>query len=116
MTDVDAGSLYGTLNLLILRTLADGDALHGLEIQRSIGRATGDALSVEVGALYPALHRLEAEGLLESEWGISDRRRRAKFYQITSAGQKRLARERRQWESLTRAVGRVLGTASEGAG
>ena len=108
MTDVPAGSLYGTLNLLILRTLSGQDALHGLEIQRRIRHVSQDVLQIEVGALYPALHRLEKDGLLASEWGISDARRRAKFYAITAKGRKRLARETKQWQSHTDAVGRIL--------
>jgi len=108
MTDVPAGSLYGTLNLLVLRTLSGKETLHGLDIQRRIKHVSQDALQIEVGALYPALHRLERDGLLSSEWGISERRRRAKFYVITAKGLKRLAREMKQWESHTTAVGRVL--------
>ncbi len=113
MTDVPAGSLYGTLNLLVLQTLSGRETLHGLEIQRRIRAVSEDALQIEVGALYPALHRLERDGLLSSEWGISDSRRRAKFYAITKKGLKRLARETELWESHTAAVGRIL---TEGAG
>lgn len=115
MTDVPAGSLYGTLNLLVLQTLSGGEDLHGLEIQRRIRAVSEDVLQVEVGALYPALHRLERDGLLSSEWGISDSRRRAKFYAITDKGLKRLSRETRQWESHTAAVGRILTEGSGGA-
>jgi transcriptional regulator len=116
MPDVQAGSLYGTLNLLVLRTLSGRETLHGLEIQRRIRHVSMDVLQIEVGALYPALHRLERDGLLASEWGISDSRRRAKFYAITAKGLKRLERETKQWESHTAAVGRVLTEAPESAG
>ena len=108
MTNVGADSLYGTLNLLVLRCLAGGEKIHGLDIQRRIQALSEEALRIEVGALYPALHRLEADGLLESEWGISERRRRAKFYEITRAGLERLEQETASWEAHTAAVGRVL--------
>ena len=91
MTNVQAGSLYGTLNLLVLRTLSAGEPLHGLEIQRRIRDVSREVLQIEVGALYPALHRLERDGLVTSEWGISERRRRAKFYLITEKGRARPA-------------------------
>lgn len=108
---VDAGSLYGTLNLLVLRTLAGGERLHGLDVQRRIQDVSGEAIRVEVGALYPALHRLERDGLLIAEWGMSDSRRRAKFYRLSPKGRKRLERERAQWEEHALAVRRVLGLA-----
>ena len=107
MTRIDADTLYGTLSLLILRTVADG-ALHGLEIQGRIHDRTGEALQVEEGALYPALHRLERDGLLESEWGVSTKGRRAKFYSLTPEGERRLNKERADWLSHVRAVMRVL--------
>lgn len=115
MTEVGAGSLYGTLNLLILRTLGDGEALHGLEIQRRIRHVSRDVLQIEVGALYPALHRLERDGLLTSEWGISESRRRAKFYTLTRKGRKRLQDETAQWEAHAEAVGRVMTQPEGGA-
>ena len=81
MSRIDADTLYGTLSLLILRTLL-GESLHGLEIQGRIHDLAREALQVEEGALYPALHRLERDGLLESDWGISTKGRRAKFYRL----------------------------------
>lgn len=114
MSRVDAGSLYGTLNLLILRTLERDERLHGLEIQRRIHELSDDAIEVEVGALYPALHRLEKEGLLTSEWGISESRRRAKFYELTGKGRARLEREQARWAEHAAAVRRVLGLALGG--
>lgn len=110
MGRIDANTLYGTLSLLILRTL-DEEALHGLEIRRRIHGTAGDLLRVEEGALYPALHRLERDGCLESEWGRSDRNRRAKFYALTEKGARRLERETAGWLEHVRGVGAVLGLA-----
>ena len=107
MTRIEASTLYGTLNLLLLRTLEDG-ALHGLDIRRRIEAMAGQALKIEEGALYPALHRLERDGLIAAEWGISDRKRRAKFYRLTSKGRRRLKREMASWREHVRAVARVV--------
>lgn len=108
MADVDATSIYGTLNLMILRALADEDR-HGLGVQRRIEAQTEGQVTVEVGALYPALHRLEAEGLIDGSWGVSESRRRAKFYTLTAAGRKRLKRDTGRWLDHVRAVARLLG-------
>jgi len=107
MTRIDADTLYGTLSLLILRTVSE-EALHGLEIQGRIHDRAGEALQVEEGALYPALHRLERDGLLESEWGVSTKGRRAKFYSLTPDGEGRLDKEREGWLNHVRAVMKVL--------
>jgi PadR family transcriptional regulator, regulatory protein PadR len=107
MSPIEATSLYGTLALLILKTL-DRDTLHGLDIARRIRARTEGVLDVEEGALYPALHRLEREGLLEADWGVSGKGRRAKFYGLTGKGRRRLDRERAEWIEHTRAVSRVL--------
>ncbi|MEZ4416930.1 MAG: PadR family transcriptional regulator [Gemmatimonadota bacterium] len=115
MTGIEASTLYGTLNLLLLKTLED-EALHGLEIQRRIDRLTGSSLQIDEGALYPALRRLERDGLLESEWGISEARRRARFYRLTARGQKRLAREQAGWLDYVKAVARVLKVSPEQQG
>ena len=109
---IDGSSLYGTLNMLLLQVL-EGEELHGLQIQERIEQRTGSALHVEEGALYPALRRLEAEGLVASEWGVSEKRRRARFYRITAAGRRRLSRERSNWVDYVRAVGSVLGLRPE---
>jgi transcriptional regulator len=106
--------LYGTLNLLILRTL-EGKSLHGLEILRTIEAAAGEDLRIEEGALYPALHRLERDGLLESEWGLSEQRRRARYYRLTRAGREHLEREASGWLRHADAVARVLGAGRFGA-
>jgi len=99
--------LQGTLDLLVLKTLARGP-LHGYGIANTIQRISEDALRVEEGSLYPALHRIEQEGWIRSEWGISEKNRRAKFYSITAAGRKQLGREEKQWDKLTTAVATVL--------
>jgi len=104
---VESNTLYGTLNLLILQTLAR-EKLHGLAISRAIHDSSKEAVQVEEGALYPALHRLERDGLIEGEWGLSESRRRAKFYSLTSEGRKVLDREVEQWTEHANAVARVL--------
>ena len=100
--------LQGTLDLLILRTLALG-AMHGWGISQRIQQISEDVLQVNQGSLYPALHRLEEAGWIDSEWGRSpDHNRQAKFYRLTKAGERRLAEETRQWEVMTAAVARIL--------
>src|SRR5688572_22867778 len=96
MPKVPSDTLYGTLNLLILSAL-QGGPLHGLGIQRRLRNRSDSALSVEEGALYPALHRLEADGLLSAEWGTSDKNRKAKFYRLTAKGRSHLQREAGKW-------------------
>lgn len=97
----------GTLDLLILKTLLWGP-LHGYAISSSIRQQTEDALLVEEGALYPALHRLEAKGWIEAEWGLSENNRRAKYYQLTSEGRRQLHAETQTWERYASAVGKIL--------
>ncbi len=104
---VDASSLYGTLNLLVLRAVADGP-LHGLAIARHIAAESDDVLRVEEGALYPALHRLEADDLIEAEWGTSSNNRRARFYRLTRKGHARLEAEAARWRRHADAVARLL--------
>ena len=99
----------GTLDILILRTL-DGGPLHGYAIGRAIRDASEGVLSIEEGALYPALHRLQGKGLLEAEWGRTDTGRRAKFYDVTPAGAEHLARESARWAEYSGAVAAVLGS------
>ena len=98
----------GTLDLLILGVLAWGPT-HGHNIVKGIERASGQALLVDHGSLYPALQRLEAKGWIEAEWGASDTNRRARFYELTKAGRKELAGQSRQWRRLAEAIGRILG-------
>jgi len=105
----DAGDiLQGTLDLLILRTLILGPA-HGHTIAHSIESTSENALEVEQGSLYPALHRLEDRGLVSSAWGVSDNNRKAKFYRLTAKGRKELQAATSRWRRMTRAIGLVLG-------
>jgi len=99
--------LQGTLDLLILRTLAGGPQ-HGWAISERIQQVSREVLQVNQGSLYPALHRLEHQGLIKAEWGISELGRRARFYRLTAAGRKQLDEERETWKRMTDAIGRVL--------
>jgi len=99
--------LQGTLDLLILRTLALGP-LHGWAISQRIQQMSDDVLRVNQGSLYPALHRLETAGWLSAEWRPTEQNRQAKFYELTRAGQKQLRAETESWERMTEAVGKVL--------
>jgi len=99
--------LQGTLDLLILRTLLFGPA-HGHAVAQQIRRLSEDVLQVETGSLYPALHRLEAQGWIASDWRLSDKGKRAKYYQLTRAGRKQLVAEQSKWEQLSIAMARVL--------
>jgi PadR family transcriptional regulator len=99
--------LQGTLDLLILKTVALGP-LHGWGISKRIRERSGDVLQVNQGSLYPALYRLEDRGWVESEWGISAEGRRAKFYRLTAEGRKQFSAERAQWRIFTAAVDDVL--------
>lgn len=99
--------LAGTLDILILRTLQSGPA-HGLFIAQSIERRSDDVLLVEQGSLYPALHRLEERGWIASFWGVSEHRRRARFYRLTPKGRRQFQAETTRWDALVHAVARVL--------
>jgi len=102
--------LQGTLDLLILRTIAL-EPLHGWAIGQRIQQISKDVLQVQQGSLYPALHRLEHRGLVKAEWGPSENNRRAKFYSLTKAGRRQLETERATWERLAAAVAQILETA-----
>ncbi|MEZ4416205.1 MAG: PadR family transcriptional regulator [Gemmatimonadota bacterium] len=108
MGGIEADSLYGTLNLLVLRALEAGP-LHGLGVIRRIVDEAGGALKIEEGALYPALHRLERDGWIEGEWGRTPENRRAKFYRLTRTGRRHLERETERWVRHTEVVARLLG-------
>jgi transcriptional regulator len=99
--------LQGTLDLLILRTLLFGPS-HGHAIARQIRTMSEDVLQIETGSLYPALHRLEAQGWIDAEWQLSDKGKRAKYYRLTRAGRKQLMAEQSKWEQLSAAMARVL--------
>jgi PadR family transcriptional regulator PadR len=100
--------LQGTLVLLVLRTLATQKRMHGYAITTHIQRVSAEMLRVEEGSLYPALHRMEQEGWLRSEWGVTEKNRDARFYALTPKGRKQLAREEASWARLTAGVARVL--------
>jgi transcriptional regulator len=100
-------TLQGTLALLILKTLVQGP-MHGWGITLHIQQISEQVLRVEEGSLYPALHRMEQEGWIVAEWGLSTNNRRARYYRLTGAGRKQLAVEERNWKNLTEAVARVL--------
>jgi len=98
----------GTLALMVLKTLESMGPLHGYGIARRIEQTSGDLLALNYGTLYPALLKLEQEGYISSEWGVSENNRKAKFYKLTRAGYKQLAREARQWEQATEIMTRFL--------
>ena len=104
--------LLGKLDLLILRAVSLGP-LHGYGILLRIGQISGNALLIEQGALYPGLFRLVRQGLLEASWGTSDNNRRAKFYELTTAGRKRLREETKNWHRLAAAIGAALAAEPE---
>jgi PadR family transcriptional regulator PadR len=103
----------GTLALMVLKTLEMLGPQHGYGIARRIEQTSGDLLSVNYGTLYPALLRLEQEGYIASEWGVSDNNRRAKFYKLTRAGRKQLEKEAREWEQATEILARFLAAKEE---
>lgn len=103
----ERGLLQGTLELLILKTLSWGPA-HGYGVASWIEQATGDALRVEEGSLYPALHRMARKGWIEADWGVSENNRKAKYYHLTAAGRSQLRAKTRGWERLVAVVGRAL--------
>jgi len=100
--------LQGTLDLLVLKTLADYDLLHGYGIVLHIQSASNDLLRVEEGSLYPALHRMEQSGWIESEWAISETKRRAKYYKLTAKGRKQLQQAEESFDQLVKGVRAVL--------
>ena len=102
--------LAGTLDLIVLRLL-QGGRQNGREITQSIQVVSREALTVKYGSLYPALHRLEARGLIRSEWAVSENNRRAKYYELTAAGRKELEAERETWERFSTAMSLILGNA-----
>jgi len=109
---LDADLIQGTLDLLILQTLAPGPA-HGHSIAQVIEHRSDSVLQVEHGSLYPALHRLEDRGWISSYWGTSENNRRARFYRLTVSGRRQLSRQAGRWRQLVRAIARVLQPAEE---
>jgi transcriptional regulator len=104
--------LQGTLDLLILRTLAAGPQ-HGHAVARHIQRTSEELLQIETGSLYPALHRLEAKGWISATWALSDKGKRARYYRLTPAGRRQLASEQSKWQAFARAIGLILNPAAE---
>jgi PadR family transcriptional regulator PadR len=108
MTRAKQDVLQGTLDLVVLRTLQASGKLHGYAIASHIRRVSAELLRVEEGSLYPALHRMEQNGWLRGSWGVTEKNRDARFYEITAQGKRRLEEERESWSRLTEGVGRVL--------
>jgi transcriptional regulator len=102
--------LPGTLDMMVLKTLTRG-ALHGYAIAQALRQCSEDVLQVEEGSLYPALQRLELNGFIEGEWGLSSNKRRARFYELTSDGRKQLAAETDRYRAMAGAIARVMGLA-----
>ena len=109
MSKQTADLLQGTLDMLILKALSLGP-LHGYGVIQRIRQMSGEMLNVEQGSLYPALYRIEQQGWIESEWGLSENNQRAKFYKLTRAGRRQLGVEEENWERLASAVAKVLQT------
>jgi transcriptional regulator len=103
----------GTLALMVLKTLQALGPLHGYGIARRIEQTSGDLLAVNYGTLYPALLKLDQEGYISSEWGVSDNNRKAKYYKLTRAGRKQLSKEEREWEQTTAILARFLAPGEE---
>lgn len=106
--------LQGTLDLLVLKTLSAGP-MHGYRIAARIRQLSDEVLRIEEGSLYPALYRLEQKGVIESEWGVSDQNRQAKFYKLTRKGRREMDAEAESWDRLSTAVARVLKATEQGA-
>jgi transcriptional regulator len=102
--------VQGTLDLLIMRTIAT-EQLHGWAIAQRIEQLSNDVLRINQGSLYPALQRLERQGWITADWGVSETNRRARFYRLTAAGRRRLRQEREDWERLSAAISLVMRTA-----
>jgi PadR family transcriptional regulator len=112
MTETRNDWLHGTLDTLVLRTLAS-EPLHGYGIARRIEEQSAEAIRVEEGSLYPALYRMQKRGWLKADWGVSELGRRAKFYRLTSAGERRLREDTAAWSRFSAAVSRVLSPEQE---
>lgn len=114
MPDSKLELVPGTLDMLVMKTLASG-ALHGYSIARRLQQVSADVLRVEEGSLYPALHRMERRGWIEAEWGVSDANRRAKYYRLTTSGRKQLKEQAADWARLSNAIAQVLEPQPKGA-
>jgi PadR family transcriptional regulator, regulatory protein PadR len=114
MASPETDVLQGTLDLLVLKTLSWG-SMHGYNILDRLRRATNGELRIEDAALYPALHRMEARGLITSEWGVSENNRRAKYYRLTAAGRRQLRADAESWKRYVALMARVLDASSQPA-
>jgi transcriptional regulator len=114
MTESKSDILQGTLDLMVLKTLDTMGPLHGYGIARRIEQISEDALQINQGTIYPSLVRLVQKGWISAAWGTSENNRKARFYSITKAGRKQLAREARSWERISGVIGRVLRGAERG--
>src|SRR5471030_1707585 len=114
MSDSKLDLLQGTLDLMVLQTLAAMGTQHGYGIARRIEQVSGDEILLNQGTIYAALVRLQQRGWIDAEWGISDNNRKAKYYSITGAGRKQLAADAAYWHRLARVMGRMLATSAEG--
>jgi PadR family transcriptional regulator, regulatory protein PadR len=113
MTDAKLDLLQGTLDIMVLQTLATMGAMHGYGVARRIEQTSGDEILLNQGTIYASLVRLQQRGWISAEWGISDNNRKAKYYSITRTGRRQLAEDSAHWERLTRVMGRVLAMPSE---
>jgi transcriptional regulator len=114
MTQFDRNAVWqGTLSLMVLRTLLTMGEQHGYGIARRIEQTSGERLSINYGTLYPALLKLEQEGLITSAWGVSENNRKAKFYKLTRAGRKQIEHDTRQWETTAAIMARFLAPAED---
>ena len=112
MARPDADMLHGTLDVVLLKTLTWGP-MHGYGIIRWLQQLTDDVLDIDDGSLYPALHRMESKGWIDSEWGLSDNNRRGKYYSLTADGRRQLKAQSESWLTIVRSVGRVLDTSKQ---
>jgi transcriptional regulator len=109
MTDIERNSVWqGTLSLMVLRTLLTMGSQHGYGLARRIEQTSGGRLSINYGTLYPALLKLQQEGLIDSQWGVSDNNRRAKFYRLTRAGRRRIERDKKEWKETSEIMAKFL--------
>ena len=114
MTQIERNAVWqGTLSLMVLRTLLTMGEQHGYGLARRIEQIAGGRLSINYGTLYPALLKLEQEGLISSSWGVSDNNRKAKFYKLTRAGKKQIERDTREWEAVSAIMTRFLAANEE---
>ncbi|MHB1195109.1 MAG: PadR family transcriptional regulator [Longimicrobiales bacterium] len=111
MSENSVEVIQGTVEFLILKTLSRGDPMHGFNILQWIYQATDEALAIEEGSLYPALHRMERRGWVAAKWAVSEKGRRAKYYRLTAAGRRQLEQQEDRWAAYVAAVGKIIRSA-----